>query len=74
MFLVSFTTHIFMQPNVQKSGQAISWKWIESFYLAETSSTTPGVRLCHKLTRDHVWLNSFSRMRVYLAAQVSVVA
>lgn len=37
----------------------------------ETSTTTTGIRLCHKLTRDHVWLTSFSRMRVYLAAQVS---
>ncbi len=26
---------------------------------AETTTTTPGVRLCHKLTKDHVWLTSF---------------
>ena len=31
---------------------------------------TGGLRLCPKLTRDHIWLTSFSRMRVYLAAQV----
>ena len=55
---------------IQKKGQEISWKWIESLYLKETSTMTPGVRLCFKLTRDHVWLNSFTRMRVYLAAQV----
>ena len=30
---------------------------------------TGGLRLCPKLTRDHIWLTSFSRMRVYLAAQ-----
>lgn len=29
-----------------------------------------GVQMCHKLTKDHVWLTSFTRMRVYLAAQV----
>ena len=39
----------------------------------ETTTSTPGVRMCHKLTRDHVWLTSFTRMRVYLAAQVSIV-
>ena len=30
--------------------------------------------MCHKLTKDHVWLTSFTRMRVYLAAQVGPVA
>ena len=39
----------------------------------ESSTTTPGVRLCHKLTKDHVWLTSFTRMRVNLAAQVRVL-
>ena len=28
------------------------------------------INLCHKLSRDHVWLTSYTRMRVYLAAQV----
>ena len=55
---------------LQKNGQIISWKSIEHLYLKETSTSTPGVRLCHKLTKEHVWLTSFSRMRVYLAAQV----
>lgn len=36
----------------------------------ETKTNTPSVRLAHKLTRDHIWLNSFSKMKVYLAAQV----
>ncbi len=55
----------------QKGGQNISWKWTQSLYLKETTTTTPGVRMCLELTRDHIWLNSFTRMRVYLAAQVS---
>ncbi len=55
----------------QKKGQVVSWKSIESLYLTETSTSTMGVRLCHKLTRDHIWLTSYNRMRVYLAAQVS---
>lgn len=57
----------------QKNGQDISWKWIEHLFLSENTTDTPGVRMCHKLTRDHVWLNSFTRMRVYLAAQVSCI-
>jgi len=59
---------------MKKQGEEISWKWIESLYLEETSTETPGVRLGFKLTRDHVWLNSFTRMRVYLAAQVNSYA
>ena len=56
--------------SLQKQGEEISWKWIESLYLGETSTETPGVRLGFKLTREHVWLKSFTRMRVYLATQV----
>ena len=51
----------------KRNGQDISWKWIEHLYLSEN---TFGTRVCHKLTKDHIWLNSFTRMRVYLAAQV----
>ena len=39
----------------------------------ETSTDALGVRMCHKLTRDHIWLTSFTRMRVYLAAQVGLI-
>ena len=52
----------------------ISWKHIEHLFLLETANCdSPGVRLCHKLHKEHVWLTAFSRMRVYLAAQVSLV-
>ena len=43
--------------DVQKNGQSISWKHIEALYLTETSTITPGIRLCHKLTKYHVWLS-----------------
>ena len=58
---------------MQKGDQWISWKWIERLYLTEMTTDSPGVRLCHKLSRDHVWLNSYTRMRVNLAAQVSSI-
>ena len=38
--------------------KTISWKSIEHLFLLETTTDTPGVRMCHKLTRDHVWLTS----------------
>jgi len=38
----------------------------------ETQTITPGVLLCPKLTRDHIWLTSYGKMKVKLAAQVSV--
>ena len=57
---------------LQKNGQFISWKAIESLYLSETEKSSPGIRLCHKLSSDHIWLNSYTRMRVNLAAQVCI--
>lgn len=66
-----FTSALWLFDIMQKGDQWISWKWIERLYLMETTSSSPGVRLCHKLSRDHVWLNSYTRMRVNLAAQVS---
>ncbi len=57
---------------LQRNGQSISWIHVEHLYLTETE-TTGGVRLCPKITRDHLWLTSYSRMRVYLAAQVSEI-
>ena len=39
----------------------------------EMNSTTPGVRLCHKLTKYHVWLTPYAKMKVNLAAQVSLM-
>ena len=39
----------------------------------EMNSITPGVRLCHKLTKYHVWLTPYAKMKVNLAAQVSLM-
>ena len=55
---------------IQKKGSFISWKHIEALYLLEADTKTPGVRLCHKLKRDHVWLTSYSKMKANLTAQV----
>ena len=37
----------------------------------EADTNVPGVRLCPKLRREHVWLTPYSKMKVNLAAQVT---
>ena len=49
----------------------ISWlQLIDAFENDVNESNASGLRLLHKLTADHLFLNPFLRMRVYLAAQV----
>ena len=48
--------------------QNISWKHVVRLY--EEHCERGEFRLCPKLTRDHLMLTSFSKMRVKLAAQV----
>ena len=43
---------------------------MEALYLLESETNVPGVRLCPKLRRDHIWLAPYSKMKVNLAAQV----
>ena len=39
----------------------------------ENNSLHPGIKLCHKLTNQHIWLTSFAKMRVCLAAHAGTV-
>ena len=55
----------------QKGGQRISWKFIEDLY--KMATTSMGLTTQHKLKYEHVYLTSFSKMRVDLAAQVTMV-
>ena len=49
----------------------ISWlQLIDAFENDINESNASGMRLLHKLTADHLFLNPYLRMRVYLAAQV----
>ncbi|XP_046553262.1 uncharacterized protein LOC124262759 [Haliotis rubra] len=54
--------------NLWKSGKCISWTHIIRLY--EDHVETPLFTLCPKLTRHHVHLSSFAKMKVNLAAQV----
>ncbi len=40
-------------------GHDISWKHLEQLHLVETEKTG-GMRLCPKLTRDHILLNPYT--------------
>lgn len=49
----------------------ISWlQLIDAFENDINESNASGMRLLHKLTADHLFLNPYLRMRVYLAARV----
>ena len=53
---------------IQKGGQWISWKFVEDLYIMGTKSQ--GLTTQYKLKYEHIYLTSFSKMRVDLAAQV----
>ena len=53
----------------KNKGKFISWDHLVQVY--NKSLTTTGLTFLKKLKREHLFLNSYSRMRVHLAAQVS---
>ena len=56
---------------LQCNGKPITWQHVEDLYKRDTISGT-GLRLVPKLQFEHIYLLSFSKMRVDLAAQVHV--
>ena len=57
---------------VQINGKDISWQHLIKVYKANAGqcTDTPGLVLLPRVKYEHIYLNSYSRMRVYLAAQV----
>ena len=57
---------------MQNNGKPISWKHFENLYTGGSgaSKEAPGLSILPKLKYEHVFLMSFSKMRVDLAAQV----
>ena len=57
---------------MQCRGKNILWSHISSLYHRNSGAKheTPGLSLVPKLKYEHIFLNSFSKMRVDLAAQV----
>ena len=57
---------------LQKDGKHISWCHLQDLYDKDLARPS-GLKLLPKVKKEHVKLNSYSRMRVDLAAQVSVI-
>lgn len=57
----------------QCNGSSIDWKLVVELYQCNTGAytATPGLSLVPKIKYEHIYLTSFSKMRVDLAAQVS---
>ena len=53
---------------IQKDGKHISWTHLLDLY--DKAHFASGLSLVKKLKREHLHLNSYSRMRVNLAGQV----
>ena len=56
---------------LQNNGQDIKWNHLWSLYYRNRSPT--GLAILPHLKFEHIHLNSFSKMRVDLAAQVSIL-
>ena len=54
---------------LQNNGQDIVWSHLVSLYESDAGKGS-GLVMAHKLTYEHIYLTSFSKMRVDLAAQV----
>lgn len=53
---------------MQFHGKRITWQFVEDLYYH--TKTSVGLSTVYKLKHEHVYLTSFSKMRVDLAAQV----
>ena len=60
--------------STQKNGKFIIWEHLRNLYekLTEMRGQSGGLTLVPKLKQEHVLLTSYSRMRVDLAAQVTL--
>ena len=58
--------------HLQCKGKPITWSHLEDLYKKDTGSgqEATGLRLVPKIKFEHIYLSSFSKMRVDLAAQV----
>ena len=62
-----------MTENLQINGKLVTWKHIKELYArCRATADRSGLSLLPKLKLEHVELTSYSRMRVDLAAEVSL--
>ena len=57
---------------LQINGCELKWQHLVDLYEDGKGACreAPGLNMLHKLTREHVYLNSYSKMKVSLAVQV----
>ena len=55
---------------LQCNGKEISWSHLVALYERNRNKDTAGLALLPKLKYEHIYLSSFSKMRVDLATQV----
>lgn len=79
IFFISDPPHLlktirncFQRGKLWCNGSSIDWNFVVQLYKRNTGAqtSTPGLSLVPKLKYEHVYLTSFSKMRVDLAAQV----
>ena len=65
--------YFFVLNFFKRNGKFIEWRHVRNLYekLTMLCVQSRGLSLVSKLTSEHINLNSYSRMRVDLAAQVS---
>ena len=69
--IIIITMYIILHVYFLQFHQPISWSHIVKLYLDSTDHVqSPGLSLVPKLKYEHIYLTSFSKMRVDLAAQV----
>ena len=57
---------------MQNNGKTIEWKHLEDLYRRDSGARRAGLSLVPKVKYKHIKLNSFSCMRVDLAAQLYI--
>ena len=70
MMCTYIVCNLFYCDTLQKDGKHISWEHVLNLY--NKNRNLSGLALVAKLKREHVYLNSYSHMRVDLAVQVRV--
>lgn len=63
--LLKSLRNLLLKNNLETPDGPVDWNVIKSLYTMESGSTT---KLCPKLTNNHMFLNSFSKMKVKYAA------
>ena len=58
--------------SLQINGLYISWQHLVTLYERNKGHdiTTPRLNMLHKITKEHIYLMSYSKMKVNLAVQV----